>query len=71
MTFSDKIKRSREVRQLTQQPTFIQAGNSLLNTPVAARWQRKILDVLAIYHQQHQDEPGPEPDARFSGGKRP
>jgi len=47
------------LRQLTQQPTFIQAGNSLLNTPVAARWQRKILDVLAIYHQQHQDEPGP------------
>ena len=47
------------LRQLTQQPTFIQAGNSLLNTPVAARWQRKILDVLATYHQQHQDEPGP------------
>lgn len=47
------------LRQLTQQPTFIQAGTSLLNTPVAARWQRKILDVLATYHQQHQDEPGP------------
>lgn len=47
------------LRQLTQQPTFIQAGNGLLNTPVAARWQRKILDVLTTYHQQHQDEPGP------------
>jgi len=47
------------LRQLVQQPGFIQAGSSLLNTPVAARWQRKILDVLATYHQQHQDEPGP------------
>jgi len=51
---------SREgLRQLTQQPEFIQAGSSLLNTTVAARWQRKILEVLATYHQQHQDEPGP------------
>jgi len=47
------------LRQLVQQPGFIQAGSSLLNTPIAARWQRKILDVLATYHQQHQDEPGP------------
>jgi len=51
---------SREgLRQLTQRPEFIQAGSSLLNTEVAARWQRKILEVLAAYHQQHQDEPGP------------
>jgi len=51
---------SREgLRQLTQRPEFIQAGSSLLNTEVAARWQRKILEVLATYHQQHQDEPGP------------
>ena len=51
---------SREgLRQLTQQPEFIQAGASLLNTAVAARWQRKILEVLTTYHQQHQDEPGP------------
>ncbi len=51
---------SREgLRQLTQQPEFIQAGVSLLNTAVAARWQRKILEVLTTYHQQHQDEPGP------------
>ncbi len=47
------------LRQLTQQPEFIQAGSSLLNTAVAARWQRKILEVLTTYHQQHQDEPGP------------
>ena len=32
---------------------------SLLNAPVAARWQRKILDTLATYHEQHRDEPGP------------
>src|SRR5690606_3482674 len=30
-----------------------------LNAPVAARWQRKVLDTLATYHEQHQDEPGP------------
>ncbi len=38
---------------------YIQAGYSLLNAPVAARWQRKILDTLATYHEQHRDEPGP------------
>lgn len=47
------------LRQLTQQPGFIQAGNSLLNAPIAARWQRKVLTTLATYHEQHQDEPGP------------
>jgi selenocysteine-specific elongation factor len=47
------------LRLLTQQPGFIQAGDSLLNAPLAARWQRKILDVLTVYHAQHQDEPGP------------
>lgn len=47
------------LRQLTQQPGFIQAGYSLLNAPVAARWQRKVLTTLATYHEQHQDEPGP------------
>ncbi|EOY8505035.1 TPA: selenocysteine-specific translation elongation factor [Enterobacter cloacae] len=44
---------------LTQQPGFIQAGNNLLNAPVAACWQRKVLNTLATYHEQHQDEPGP------------
>lgn len=47
------------LRLLTQEPGFIQAGNSLLNAPVAARWQRKVLSTLATYHEQHQDEPGP------------
>ena len=47
------------LRLLAQQPGFIQAGNSLLNAPVAANWQRKILNTLATYHEQHQDEPGP------------
>lgn len=47
------------LRQLTQAPGFIQAGHSLLNAPVAARWQRKILSTLGTYHEQHQDEPGP------------
>ncbi|MFY9994333.1 MAG: selenocysteine-specific translation elongation factor [Leclercia sp.] len=47
------------LQALTQQPSFIQAGSSLLNMEVAARWQRKILDTLATYHLQHQDEPGP------------
>lgn len=47
------------LRLLTQEPGFIQAGNSLLNAPVAARWQCKVLSTLATYHEQHQDEPGP------------
>ncbi|WP_449545934.1 selenocysteine-specific translation elongation factor [Lelliottia amnigena] len=45
--------------RLSQQPDFIQAGVNLLNAPVAARWQRKVLTTLATYHEQHQDEPGP------------
>ncbi len=45
------------MRELLQQPGYIQAGYSLLNAPVAARWQRKILDTLATYHEQHRDEP--------------
>lgn len=40
-------------------PRFIRAGNNLLDAPVAARWQRKLLETLATYHQQHRDEPGP------------
>ncbi|WP_336220059.1 selenocysteine-specific translation elongation factor [Citrobacter amalonaticus] len=47
------------MRLLIQQHGFIQAGYSLLSAPVAARWQRKILDTLATYHEQHRDEPGP------------
>ena len=47
------------LHRLSQQPDFIQAGVNLLNAPVAARWQRKVLTTLATYHEQHQDEPGP------------
>lgn len=47
------------MRPLIEQHGFIQTGYSLLNAPVAARWQRKILDTLATYHEQHRDEPGP------------
>lgn len=47
------------MRSLIHQHGFIQAGYSLLNAVVAARWQRKILDTLATYHEQHRDEPCP------------
>lgn len=46
-------------QQLINQPGYILAGNALLDAPLAARWQRKLLDALAIYHEQHKDEPGP------------
>ncbi|MDA8488642.1 selenocysteine-specific translation elongation factor [Kluyvera sp. Awk 3] len=44
---------------LIAQPGFILAGDCLLDAPLAARWQRKLLDALALYHEQHKDEPGP------------
>lgn len=44
---------------LINRPDYLQAGNSLLSTPLAARWQKKLLDALARYHDQHRDEPGP------------
>jgi selenocysteine-specific elongation factor len=47
------------LQQLIAKPGFILAGDSLLDAPLAARWQRKLLDSLAIYHEQHKDEPGP------------
>lgn len=47
------------LENLIAQPGFILAGDSLLDAPLAARWQRKLLDALAIYHEQHKDEPGP------------
>lgn len=46
------------MRPLIELHGFIQAGYSLLNAAVAARWQRKVLDTLATYHEQHRDEPG-------------
>ncbi|SEK88087.1 selenocysteine-specific translation elongation factor SelB [Kosakonia sacchari] len=50
---------ARGLEALLDNPGFIRAGNNLLNAPVAARWQRKLLDTLAIYHEQHREEPGP------------
>lgn len=44
---------------LINRPDYLQAGNSLLSAPLAARWQKKLLDALARYHDQHRDEPGP------------
>ncbi|MFW0764735.1 selenocysteine-specific translation elongation factor [Trabulsiella odontotermitis] len=53
-------QRNREgLEALVQQPGFIQANGSLLNAPLAASWQRKLLEALARYHEQHRDEPGP------------
>jgi selenocysteine-specific elongation factor SelB len=47
------------LQQLINAPGYIQAGDSLLDAPLAARWQRKLLDALTTYHEQHRDEPGP------------
>jgi selenocysteine-specific elongation factor len=44
---------------LINRPDYLQAGNSLLSAPLAARWQNKLLDALTRYHDQHRDEPGP------------
>jgi len=44
---------------LIDRPDYLQAGGCLLDAPLAARWQRKLMDALTIYHQQHPDEPGP------------
>ncbi len=45
------------MRQLIEQHGFIRAGTQSLSA--RRRWQRKILDTLATYHEQHRDEPGP------------
>lgn len=47
------------LQQLINQPGYILAADALLDAPLAARWQRKLMDALAIYHEQHRDEPGP------------
>ncbi|WP_434638141.1 selenocysteine-specific translation elongation factor [Klebsiella sp. I138] len=44
---------------LTHNASYLQAGYSLLSSSLAARWQAKLLDALARYHDQHRDEPGP------------
>ena len=45
--------------QLLTNPGFIRAEDNVLNAPVAAEWQRKLLATLGRYHEQHADEPGP------------
>lgn len=47
------------LEQQINQPGYIVAGNALLDAPLAAQWQRKLLNALATYHEQHRDEPGP------------
>lgn len=44
---------------LVEQPGLLQAGGYLLGAPLAAGWQRRLLEALKEYHRQHQDEPGP------------
>jgi len=45
--------------ELTAQADVLMAGDSLLSASLAARWQEKLLNALATYHDQHRDEPGP------------
>lgn len=47
------------LQQLTDKPCYFQAGNQLLSQEMATRWQQKLLETLARYHQQHDDQPGP------------
>lgn len=47
------------VEALTQTAAPIQAGDSVLSNVLAASWQRKLINTLAQYHEQHKDEPGP------------
>ncbi|NIY48872.1 selenocysteine-specific translation elongation factor [Cedecea colo] len=47
---------------LLAKPGSMQAGDNLLSIDIAARWQQKLLDTLARYHQQHDDQPGPGRD---------
>ena len=42
-----------------REPDILVAGDSLLSSELAARWQQKLLKALATYHEQHPDEPGP------------
>lgn len=47
------------VAELTHPRDLLTAGDNLLSASLAARWQQKLLDALAVYHDQHRDEPGP------------
>ncbi len=50
---------SEGLTELTSKPELLRAGDSILSAGLAARWQEKLLNALAIYHDQHRDEPGP------------
>ena len=47
------------LQTLTEKPGYFQAGGLLLSEQMATHWQQKILETLARYHQQHDDQPGP------------
>nr|WP_159464783.1 selenocysteine-specific translation elongation factor [Scandinavium goeteborgense] len=47
------------VAELARPRDLLTAGDNLLSASLAARWQQKLLDALAVYHDQHRDEPGP------------
>ena len=47
------------LQALTDKPDYFRAGDLLLSQSMARRWQQKLLDTLARYHQQHDDQPGP------------
>ncbi|MBJ3814329.1 selenocysteine-specific translation elongation factor [Shimwellia pseudoproteus] len=40
-------------------PGLIRAGDRLLSDALAGVWREKLLAVLARYHEQHDDQPGP------------
>lgn len=43
---------------IREQETIV-ADDSLLSAALAAGWQQALLKALAVYHEQHRDEPGP------------
>lgn len=47
------------IQQLTSRPDYFLAGNQLLSLEMANRWQEILLETLARYHLQHDDQPGP------------
>ncbi|MRS16475.1 selenocysteine-specific translation elongation factor [Enterobacteriaceae bacterium RIT691] len=44
---------------MQQQAGLLAAGDSLLSAELASGWQEKLMAALALYHEQHRDEPGP------------
>ena len=46
------------LRQLLDEHPPVAAGGWLLAPEMAQRWQEKLLDALANFHQRHRDQPG-------------